>query len=87
MNAYSIAQYSSAECPEIEIPSMIAVHGITGGRVCDTGCHLFNNGYCRAYKNLTRNLKASIQPTETVRAEATRRGVSINEVRRNRRKR
>lgn len=53
MKSYTIQQYLNAGCPEMSIPIMVAVHGKTGGKVCDTGCHAFHNGKCPAYKKLT----------------------------------
>lgn len=90
MKSYSITDYLKAGCPELERPDMMAVHGLTGGRVCDTGCWAFNGGGCAAYKKLTSlglgsPHKNPNQHKETVRAEAKRRGLSINEVRRQRR--
>jgi hypothetical protein len=36
----------------MEHANMLAVWGITGGKVCDTGCHAFNGGKCQSYKKL-----------------------------------
>jgi hypothetical protein len=69
--------------------SMQAVWEFTNGKVCDTGCHAFDNGKCAAYKKLT-----TVSPTvpiqeigETVKQEAARMGLSISEVRRQRKNR
>lgn len=89
MNSYSIDDYKKAGCKEIYNALMLGVHGITDGRVCDTGCHAFNNGGCQAYKILTqptlRKVTSEIK-TETVKEESLRRGISISEVRRQRRR-
>ena len=86
MKSYSVAEYILAGCKEMDSPSMLAVHGLTQGKVCD-GCHAFNDGKCLAYKKLT-SFKTPISMTlqETVKQEAKRRGVSISQVRRWRRK-
>ena len=86
MKQYTIEQYLDAGCEELKLPVMMAVHMLTRGKVCDTGCHAFNGGACKAYKNLVKGQTAISQPTETVREEAARRGVTIAEVRRDRRK-
>ena len=52
MKSYTIKQYLDAGCQEMEVPAMTAVHGMTGGKVCDTGCHAFDSGKCPAYKKL-----------------------------------
>jgi hypothetical protein len=52
MKSYTVMQYLNAKCPEMRDPIMRAVHTDTGGKVCDTGCHLYNNGKCPAYKKL-----------------------------------
>ncbi len=86
MKNYTIQEYIDAGCNEIKVTSMQAVWIITGGMVCDTGCHAFANGKCDAYKKLTIAPKPVIRkPMETVRQEAVRRGLSISEVRRQRR--
>lgn len=84
MKSYTVAEYLDAGCPELKIASMMLVHGITGGRVCDTGCHAFNGGGCQYYRNLISG-KTPTKYAETVRQEAERRGVSIKTVRRERR--
>jgi len=52
MKSYTVEQYIKAGCPEMEHQNMMAVHGLTGGKVCDTGCHAFDSGKCPAYKKL-----------------------------------
>lgn len=92
MKAYTIGQYLDAGCPfandRKQLQVFMGVHQATGGKVCDTGCAWFVNGTCRAYKTLTHT--PHVDPpktfTETVRDEATRRGLSINAVRRERNK-
>jgi hypothetical protein len=90
VKSYTISEYISAGCNEMNIPSMLAVHGITNGKVCDTGCSRFNGGNCPAYKDLVKS-KLVVGPPhnsqyETVRQEASRRGISISQVRKERRK-
>lgn len=53
MESFTVQQYMNAGCVEIFSPPMVAVHGITGGRICDTGCHAFHGGRCVAFKQLT----------------------------------
>ena len=88
MKQYTIDQYRQAGCPEMS-GGMLAVHSITGGRVCDTGCSAFEGGRCKHYQKLTgsETIRAKYESSsaETVRDEAKRRGVSIAEVRRGRR--
>ena len=86
MKSYTVEEYINAECPQMSDFIMHAVHGETGGRLCDTGCFNFNSGRCAAYQRLIRP-KYTIQKKqtgETVRAEAARRGISIKQVRRER---
>ena len=52
MKSYTVEQYRIAGCQEMENKSMVAVHGITNGKVCGTGCHAFAGGKCQAYKKL-----------------------------------
>ena len=64
----------------------IAIHHATNGDPCTTGCAWFDNGKCPAYKALTKPPVVPSSPQgETVRAAAQRLGVSISEVRRQRR--
>lgn len=44
MKSYHVEKYIEAGCKELEKPAMYAVWGLTGGKVCDTGCHAFNGG-------------------------------------------
>lgn len=90
MKAYLAIQYLAAQCNFAhQSPTpFLAVHRVTVGRVCDTGCAEFNDGKCVAYKALVAT--ATGQPVrvdagETVRQEAQRRGLSISEIRRQRR--
>lgn len=86
MNSYTMQQYLDAGCNQLGIRDLVAsaLYNATGGKVCDTGCPYFKEGNCEAYKNLTRRVTAKPAPTETVKQEAARLGVSINEVRRRR---
>lgn len=86
MRSYSIDQYMFAGCPEMH-GGMIAIHRMTDGRVCVTGCYAFEEGKCQFYRNLTTSIMFNpVQPTvirgETVRDEAKRLNVSISEIRR-----
>jgi TfoX/Sxy family transcriptional regulator of competence genes len=87
MKPYEATQYLAAGCEfATESPRpFLGVHGLTQGRVCDTGCAWYANAKCPAFKRLTA-LPAALKadPVETVRQEAARRGLSINEVRRQR---
>jgi hypothetical protein len=89
MKSYSKQQYLDTGCRELVHASMIVIHGMTRGKVCDTGCHAFNKGQCEHYKRLIKGPSNEIVysnvKTETVKEEAGRRGVSIREVRRQRR--
>lgn len=84
MDSYELEDYRKAGCKEFKNKSMIAVHALVGGKVCDTGCYAYNSGRCSAYKNLVNTRVVAELPSETVRAEAKRRGISISEVRRQR---
>ncbi len=83
MQRFEVAEYMAAGCFQVERGPGFAVgvglHGFTDGRMCD-GCPEFKEGRCPSYKELTRGLA----PTETVREEAARLGISISEVRRRR---
>ena len=91
MQRFEIAEYMAAGCFQVERGPGFAVgvglHGFTDGRMCD-GCPKFKEGRCPSYKELTRGLaqrkRDALAPTETVREEAARLGISISEVRRRR---
>lgn len=87
MKSYTIGDYISVGCKEMD--SIIrAVHEATNGRVCDTGCAVFNDGTCCAYKKLIligSTGKIPFKQQETVKQQAIRMGISISEVRRRRR--
>lgn len=91
MQRYELPEYMAAGCMQVERGTGFAVGvglwGFTGGRMCD-GCPKFQGGKCPSYKELTSGRKQTAQPnapTETVRQEAERLGISISEVRRRRR--
>lgn len=93
MKTYEATLYLVAQC-NFAHQSPMAFMGVwraTLGKVCDTGCAEFNSGRCPAYRKLiteappTPRNNVEEQPGETVREEAARRGISINEVRRQRR--
>lgn len=91
MQRFEIVEYMAAGCFQVERGPGFAVgvglHGLTDGRMCD-GCPKFKEGRCPSYKELTRGLaqkkREMLAPTETVREEAARLGISISEVRRRR---
>ena len=91
MDRFEIVEYIAAGCFQVERgPGFvvgIGLHGYTDGRMCD-GCPQFREGRCPSYKELTRGRaqkkRELIAPTETVREEAARIGISISEVRRRR---
>jgi hypothetical protein len=89
VKAYLATQYLEAGCNFAQESPMpfVGVHGVTGGRVCDTGCAEFSGGKCPAYRALTATATAPVHAVavETVREEAARRGLSISEIRRQRR--
>lgn len=93
MKSYSVREYIDAGCPEICSRMYLALHEATDGRICD-GCYLVLA--CQAYAKLTSvrpNTGFKIPAasgdckkvwSETIREEARRRGLSISEVRRQR---
>jgi len=83
MKSFTVEQYLAAGCSEMKKESMLAVHAMTGGRVCDTGCHAF--GHCKEHRVLIGAAVAEKVYTETVREEVERTGLTIGQVRRNRR--
>lgn len=92
MNSYSLSEYARVGCMQIEPgPGFylgVSLYGFTAGRMCP-GCPKFSNGKGGCYRKLTSagNQKVTTTaPVETVRQEATRRGLSISEVRRQRAK-
>ena len=98
MNRYELYEYVNAGCMYVEDSKFekasphvgAALHGFTNGKMCDTGCPVYNNGNCAAYKKMTARYEVKTKPSplpriETVRNEAKRRGVSIKQVRRERR--
>lgn len=90
---YSLSQYIAAGCLTLTRNGKLdaigaGIHGATGGMPCN-GCFMLNTN-CPAFAKL-RGAGDSMPkvpkaaPTETVREEAARRGISIGEVRRQRR--
>lgn len=82
MRAFTFLEYRQAGCFQAEDAIGLGIHAATNGRMCD-GCPAFKNR-CEAYAKLPHmaSVRAPVTRTETVREEAKRRGVSINEVRR-----
>jgi len=100
MNSYSMQEYSEVGCMQLEKVALLLGHAlwsVTGGRMCDTGCPAYKDGQAACFKKLTANEQSDPVPVrigtkldmavqdETVRQEAKRRGVSIKQVRRERR--
>jgi len=84
---YELKEYADAGCMQMEVPVLGAVlwrHA--NGVMCD-GCPKCHGGNCDSLRKMQRPVKKeAIEPAgETVRAEATRRGIGIKEVRRQRR--
>jgi len=88
MKSFDIKSYQDAGCTMLAVQkdnaSMAAVHAITGGKLCDTGCAAYHGGKCAAFQRMTRSLPTQATYTETVKQEAARLGVSVSEVRRRR---
>lgn len=88
---YSLTQYLNAGCLTLTRDGIgdligIGIHSVTGGMPCN-GCFMSKTG-CSALAKLRgadRPTKTTATPIETVREEAVRRGISIGEVRRQRR--
>jgi len=83
-----ITAFLESTC-ELKEPARIffAIYGLTNGHPCP-GCGYDMHGKCKARRELFKapEVKALIQePTETVRQTAERLGISISEVRRQRR--
>ncbi len=85
--SFTLTEYMDAGCMQMEIPKLgAALHAYTHGKMCD-GCPAYHGGKCESLRKMQRPENKSIQSPagETVRQEAARRGISINEVRRQRR--
>lgn len=85
MEYYSIQKYIDSGCPEIKDDMGKHLWAHTRGKICDTGCVRFNDGSCKAYRNLVFKHKKQTIGIETVRQEAKRRNISITQVRKQRR--
>ena len=83
MQAFTIEQYRDSGCFQFEKPELAhGLHQYTHGRMCN-GCPKYEGGKCESLRKMLR--PAVGQPAgETVRQEATRRGLSISEIRRQR---
>ena len=86
---YSLPQYLAAGCLTLTRDGKfdligVGIHGATGGMPCN-GCFMLKTN-CPAFAKLRAAGAAmpKAAPTETVREEAARRGISIGEVRRQR---
>lgn len=86
---FELHEYIDAGCPQLKDAIGVVLHNSTNGKICD-GCPEYNNGQCEAYKKMISR-QAGFTPVEkfvageTVRQEAKRRGISIKQVRRERR--
>lgn len=87
---YSLVQYRDAGCFTLTRGDRldaigVGLHQATGGMVCN-GCFMQTTS-CPALKKLSNTIVSEPKGvyTETVRQEAARRGISISEVRRQRR--
>lgn len=86
MKQFSIKEYRTAGCPEVNDTIGYLLHRLCKGKICDTGCNRYDGGNCVAYKKLTTEVKLREDGTiETVRQEAKRRSVSIKQIRKERR--
>lgn len=88
MQRFELQDYLEARCWQLDRESGrftmgLALHGHTNGQMCD-GCPKFDKGSCKSYKILTLAKTLTAVPTETVKQEAARLGISIGEVRRRR---
>lgn len=86
MKIFTVQQHKDAGCHIADgrgIP-FETLYSYANGKLCDNGCAYFEGGKCSAYKKLAVSGDRPIppQPTETVRQQAERLGVSISEVRR-----
>ena len=84
MQSFTIEQYRDSGCFQFESPVIgMGLHQVTQGRICN-GCPKYNGGNCASLRKMLRPAALALQQPagETVRQEATRRGISISEVRR-----
>jgi hypothetical protein len=86
MKTFTIQQHKDANCHIADGRGLPfeALHAYANGKLCDNGCAYFENGRCGPYKKLIAAGDRPIPPapTETVRQQAERMGISISEVRR-----
>jgi len=90
MRSFPLIEYQRAGCQQFKESPVIwtALHQETQGKICDTGCAMYDEGRCPAYRNLnTYGKRSDLSKTEklkqeTIREEAARTGMKINEVRR-----
>jgi len=83
---FTIKEYEDAGCMQMEVPFGTALHEHMRGRMCD-GCPKYNGSDCESLRKMRRpeNKTLGSPAGETVREEASRRGIGIKEVRRQRR--
>jgi hypothetical protein len=83
---FTVQQHKDARCHIADgrgIP-FETLYSYANGKLCNAGCAYFEGGRCAAYKKLVAagDRPISQAPTETVRQQAERMGISISEVRR-----
>jgi hypothetical protein len=86
MKVFTVQQHKDADCYLTDgngIP-FETLYSYANGKLCGTGCAFYSGGRCPAYRKLIAAGDRPIQqaPTETVRQQAERMGISISEVRR-----
>jgi len=86
MKVFTVQKHRDANCYLADgkgIP-FETLYSYANGKLCGTGCAFYSGGRCAAYKKLIAAGDRPIQPTptETVRQQAERMGISLSEVRR-----
>lgn len=86
---FSMREYEDAGCMKFDVPFLIvkALYLYTNGVMCK-GCPKFQGGSCKSFRKMLAANSPQPQQAEyiePVRAEAARRGISIKQVRRERR--
>ena len=84
MQSFTVEQYRDAGCWQFEVPAMaLGLHAYTRGRMCE-GCPRYEGGRCPALRRMLSPVSVIQSSGETVRQEAARLGIGVNEVRRRR---
>ncbi len=89
---YTQEEYKAAGCSLFRgtvAETIMAVHEMTGGKLCTTGCADYNGGRCAAFQKLENGAAQKVvaaggAPVETVREMAARLNISLSEARRQR---